>query len=179
MTRSWPLMAHRVISSALQSLVAIGALRTLSRTHHLPGNCNHGFARTECPQSVQSRGPRAFTSRPPQYLGDPLLRRDAILSVPRQRAPIASTSSASCRSSARRPAQAAHQERTSRPGGLGVHADRDGVVEKQTGERGAGELAALIGTVMRCVCGAVCEQCLPLLSFFDGPQRKVGRLNRR
>jgi hypothetical protein len=40
-------------------------------------------------------------------------------------------------------------------------------------------LAALIGTVMRCVCGAVCEQCLPLLSFFGGPQHRVGRLNRR
>ena len=65
------------------------------------------------------------------------------------------------------------------PGRLAVHADRDGVVEKQTGERGAGELAALIGTVMRCVCGAVCEQCPPLLSFFGGPQHRVGRLNRR
>jgi hypothetical protein len=31
------------------------------------------------------------------------------------------------------------------PGRLAVYADRDGVVEKQTGERGAGELAALIG----------------------------------
>jgi hypothetical protein len=34
------------------------------------------------------------------------------------------------------------------PGRLAVHADRDGVVEKQTDERGTGELAALIGTVM-------------------------------
>src|SRR3954451_14784770 len=25
----------------------------------------------------------------------------------------------------------------------------------------------------------VAEQCLPLLSFFDGPQHRVGRLNRR
>jgi len=64
------------------------------------------------------------------------------------------------------------------PGRLAVHADRDGVVEKQTGERGAGELAALIGAVMRCVCGAVCEQCLPLLSFLVDLNR-VGRLNRR